>query len=198
MNPGRALFAALLAQTALAAAGAADTAVELLTIGPDHAIDTRFGHILLRVVDPNTQLDDVYDFGVAPFHRPGFMAQVAMGRGMFRLRRSPARIRFEHYRRQDRQVESQRLDLTEEQIAWLLQRLEWNLLPENVHYLYDHVLDNCSTRLRDLLDDVTAGAIRAAADGSARTRTFRDDILVAGSGRLLALIGLDLMAGAHG
>jgi hypothetical protein len=198
MKRGRALLAVLLAQAMLAAASAADPAVELLTIGPDHAIDTRFGHILLRVVDPDTQLDDVYDFGVAPFHRPGFMAQAVMGRGVFRLRRSPIRTRFEGYRRQDRQVESQRLDLTDEQIARLLERLEWNLLPENVRYRYDHVLDNCSTRLRDLLDDVTAGAIRVAANRSAPTRTFRDDILEAGSGRLLALIGLDLMAGMHG
>ncbi len=182
----------------MAAASAADPTVELVTIGPDHAIDTRFGHILLRVVDSSAQLDDVYDFGVAPFHRPGFMAQALMGRAMFRLRRSPARIRFEDYRSRDRNIESQRLNLTEGQIAQLLEHLEWNLLPENVHYLYDHVLDNCSTRLRDLLDDVTTGAIRAAADGSARTHTFRDDILVAGSGRLPALLGLDLFAGAQG
>jgi hypothetical protein len=198
MKRWRVLSAVLVSQVALAAASAADPTVELVTIGPDHAIDTRFGHILLRVVDPNTQLDDVYDFGVAPFHEPGFMVQALMGRAMFRLRRSPARIRFEDYRSRDRDIESQHLNLTEEQIAKLLERLEWNLLPENVHYLYDHVLDNCSTRLRDLLDDVTTGAIRAAADGSARTRTFRDDILVAGSGRLPALLGLDLFAGAQG
>jgi hypothetical protein len=198
MKRWRFLSTAVLAHAALAVASSANPAVELVTIGPDRAIDTRFGHILLRVVDPDTQLDDIYDFGVAPFHRPGFMAKALMGRAMFRLRRSPARVRLEFYRHQDRHVESQRLDLTEDQVVRLREYLARNLLPENVHYLYDHVLDNCSTRLRDLLDDVTAGAIRAAAEGSARTRTFRDDILVAGSGRLVALIGLDLFAGPQG
>jgi hypothetical protein len=198
MKRWRVLSAVLLAQAVLVAASSANTAVELVTIGPDRAIDRRFGHILLRVVDPDTQLDESYDFGVAPFHRPDFMARAMMGQAMFRLRRSPARVRFEYYRGQDRHVESQRLDLTEGQIARLLERLAWNLLPENAHYRYDHVLDNCSTRLRDLLDDVTAGAIRAAAAESARDRSFRDDILVAGSGRLVALIGLDLFAGPQG
>jgi hypothetical protein len=80
----------------------------------------------------------------------------------------------------------------------LLERLEWNLLPENVHYRYDHVIDNCSTRLRDLLDEVTGGALREAAEEIAVSNTFRDEILLAGSGRLLALIGLDLTVGVHG
>lgn len=194
----RVLSAGLLAQAVLVASSSANPAVELVTIGPDHAIDRRFGHIVLRVFDSDTQRDEIYDYGVAPFHRPGFMAKAAMGRAMFRLRRSPAQVRLEYYQRQDRHVESQRLDLTREQVARLLEHLDWNLLPENTHYLYDHVLDNCSTRLRDLLDDVTAGAIRAAASGSPRNRTFRDEILVAGSGRLVALIGLDLFAGPQG
>jgi hypothetical protein len=42
----------LLSSVGLPVSGSADPSVELVTIGSDHAIDTRFGHVLLRVVDP--------------------------------------------------------------------------------------------------------------------------------------------------
>lgn len=183
---------------ALLGANAAAPQVELVTIGPDHPIDTRFGHILLRVIDAESRRDDAYDFGVADFQRPGFMAEALMGRAKFRLRRSSTQIRFEGYRLRDRQIHTQRLNLTDDQTAYLIERLDWNLLPENVEYAYDHVADNCSTRLRDLLNDVTGGAVQRAAYAMPIERTYREEILVAGSGRMLALIGLDLVAGRHG
>jgi hypothetical protein len=192
------ILVGLLCAAALPDAGVAKPVVELVTIGPDHAIDTRFGHILLRVVDAESGMDDVYDFGVADFRRPGFIAEVAMGRARFWLRRSSAETRFDHYVLRDRQIDTQRLNLTDDQIAYLIERLEWNLRPENVEYDYDHVVDNCSTRLRDLLNDVTGGAIQLAAYGMPIERTYREEIRAAGSGRMLALIAYDLLTGPRG
>jgi hypothetical protein len=143
-------------------------------------------------------VDDVYDFGVADFHRPGFVAEAALGRARFWLRRSSTQNRFDRYVLRDRQIDTQRLNLGDDQIAYLIERLEWNLQPENVEYTYDHVTDNCSTRLRDLLDDVTGQAVLRASDGMGIFRTYREDILVAGSGRILALIAYDLGAGPRG
>jgi hypothetical protein len=188
----------LLFAVALPDAGGTEPVVELMTIGPDHAIDSRFGHTLLRVVDAESGMDDVYDFGVSDFQWPGFITEAAMGRARFRLQRSSAQIRFESYKRRDRQIDTQRLNLTDNQITHLIEQLEWNLLPENVEYAYDDVADNCSTRLRDLLNDVTGGAIQLAAYGMPIARTYREDILDAGSGRILALIAYDLLAGPHG
>jgi hypothetical protein len=188
----------MIGATARAQTAQRATVVELITVGPDHVIEARFGHILLRVIDPKTDRDDAYDFGVAPFHEPAFILEALMGRGMFRLRRSSTAARLNHYVAQNRQVESQRLSLTAVQARRLIERLEWNLLPENVRYRYDHVVDNCSTRLRDLLDEITDGALQRAAEKMGGSSTFRDEILVAGSGRLIALIGLDLVTGVHG
>jgi hypothetical protein len=185
----------LLSAIALADAGGTEPVVELVTIGPDHAIDGRFGHTLLRVVDAESGMDDVYDFGVADFQRPDFIAEVAMGRARFRLQRSSAQTRFESYAIRDRQIDAQRLNLTGDQITHLIERLGWNLLPENAEYAYDDVGDNCSTRLRDLLNDVTGGAVQLAAYDMSIERTYREDILDAGSGRLLAPIAYDLLTG---
>jgi hypothetical protein len=192
------IWVGLFSAAVLPGAGGAEPVVELVTIGPDHAIDTRFGHILLRVIDAESGVDDVYDFGVADFRRPGFVAKAAMGRARFGLRRSPAQLRFAKYVTRDREITAQRLNLGDDQVAHLIERLEWNLLPENVEYTYDHVTDNCSTRLRNLLDDATGGAVQRAAHGMESFRTYREDILVAGSGRILALIFYDLGTGLHG
>jgi hypothetical protein len=192
------ILVGLLCASALSDARGTEPVVELVTIGPDHAIDTRFGHNLLRVIDTESGMDDVYDFGVADFQRPGFIAEAALGRARFWLRRSSTQIRFESYALGDRQIDTQRLNLTDGQIAYLIERLKWNLRPENVEYAYDHVADNCSTRLRDLLNDVTGGAIQLAAYGMPIKRTYREEILAAGSGRMLALIAFDLLAGPRG
>jgi hypothetical protein len=192
------ILVGLLSAATLPDAAGAEPVVELITVGPDHAIDTRFGHNLLRVIDTEAGVDDVYDFGVADFQRPGFVAEAAMGRARFWLRRSSSKIRFDHYVLRDRQIETQRLNLTDDQVAYLIERLEWNLRPENVEYAYDHVADNCSTRLRDLLNDATGKAVQQAAYGMGVFRTYREDILGAGSGRILALIAYDLGTGPHG
>ncbi len=188
----------LLSAIALSNAGGTEPVVELVTIGPDHAIDARFGHILLRMVDAESGMDDVYDFGVADFQRPGFIAEVAMGRARFWLRRSSAQVRFASYALRDRQIDTQRLNLTDDQITYLIERLEWNLSPENVEYAYDDVGDNCSTRLRDLLNDVTGGAVQLAAYDMPIERTYREDILDAGSGGMFSPIAYDLLTGPRG
>lgn len=189
---------ALVAALGAADVRAADAVVELVEIGPGKALEKRFGHILLRVIDRASGRDDTYDFGVGPFDRPLFVLEAMMGRGMFSLRRSPAQVRFHQYWMEGREVVAQRLALTDAQVFDLRARLAVNLRPENRDYLYDHVLDNCATRLRDLIDAVSGGALRRAAEAMPPERTYRDDVRAAGSGWLPALIGYDWVAGRHG
>ncbi len=192
------ILTGMLAVVALPDPSISAPTVELITIGPGHAAETRFGHNLLRVIDAETRSDDVYDFGVADFRRPDFLAEVVMGVAKFRLRRFSSQARFEDYVRQDRQIDTQRLNLTDAQIADLLERLEQNLLPQNAEYVFNPVVDNCSIRVRDLLNEVTGGALQRIAYEIPVFRTYREDILAAGSGQLLALIGFDLATGPHG
>ena len=103
----------LLSAVALSDAEGAEPIVELVTIGPGRAIDTRFGHNLLRVVDAESGRDDVYDFGVSDLQWPGFIAEVAMGRARFRLQRSSAQIRFDSYALADRQTLDRKLEASQ-------------------------------------------------------------------------------------
>ncbi len=60
--------------------------------------------------------------------------------------------------------------MTEAQKNKLLGLIQESLLPENKYYRYDFFFDNCSTRVRDLLNEATDGAIIPdGADGQGRT-----------------------------
>jgi hypothetical protein len=67
----------------------------------------------------------------------------------------------------------QELDLTPAERAALRDFLEWNERPENRFYRYDYYRDNCSTRVRDALDRVLGGRIRAATDTIATGHSYR-------------------------
>ena len=52
--------------------------------------------------------------------------------------------------------------------------LAYNTEPENRNYLYHYYLDNCATRVRDIVDFTSGGAFRAWAEGIMTGMTFRD------------------------
>jgi hypothetical protein len=85
----------------------------------------------------------------------------------------PAQSYVELYRRADRSVWVQELEMPAEARRQLQQFLEWNERPENRFYHYDYYRDNCSTRVRDALDRVLGGRIRKETSQLATGRTYR-------------------------
>ena len=77
------------------------------------------------------------------------------------------------YQYQNRTMVAQALNLTPAQKRELQEFLEWNAQPENREYRYDYYRDNCSTRVRDVLDRVLGGRLRAATEGVPTGTTFR-------------------------
>jgi len=194
----RRISVALASALALPGVGGAEPVVEVLTIGPGRAIDTVLGHNLLRVVDAESEVDDIYDLGVADLRWATFAVAAAMGRARLSMQRDSAPLRLHDYALADRPIESQRLNLSDQQFVDLITRLESDLLPENAEYPYDDIFDNGSTRLRDLLNDVTGDALQRAAYATGVSRSYREEILAAAAGRIPALIAYDLFTGPAG
>jgi hypothetical protein len=67
----------------------------------------------------------------------------------------------------------QRVNLTPGQRLDLQARLRENNTDANRYYRYDYYRDNCSTRVRDALDGVLGGQIRAATEGLDTGTTYR-------------------------
>ena len=101
---------------------------------------------------------------------------------------------FASYVSENRTIEAQELDLTPAQKWALWQSLRENARPENREYLYDYFRDNCSTRVRDVVDRAVGGRVRQAGQRPA-TMTFRADALRMTADFFPEYLGLDLGLG---
>lgn len=161
----------------------ADTGLQvvLVTMGQGDQVWERFGHNALWIYDRGTGEDDVYNYGVFDFRSPGYWGRFMKGNWLYMLGVDDMRRTMYVYEYLNRSVEAQWLNLTPAQKRELKSFLETNARPENRDYLYDYFRDNCSTRIRDALDRVIGGRLKAATAGKPTGTTYRwhSDRLVA-------------------
>ncbi len=141
----------------------------LITVAPGDRVWDNFGHTALRVRDELAGVDLVYNWGVFDF-RDG-LAPMAWdffrGETLYRMAAGPPGREFAAYRAQRRSVRQDRINLTAAQKTALHRRLQWNREPENLAYAYHHFFDNCTTRVRDYLDEALGGRLERAGGGLA-------------------------------
>ncbi len=74
---------------------------------------------------------------------------------------------------EDRDIWRQRLPLTPAQARTVADKLCHDVEPEHRYYTYHHFNDNCTTRLRDLVDQIFDGRLRAGSEVP-HPMTFRE------------------------
>ncbi|HEX8690879.1 MAG TPA: DUF4105 domain-containing protein [Longimicrobium sp.] len=147
--------------------------IVLLTMGPGDAVWEKFGHNAIWVHDPARGTDLAYNYGMFDFAQENFLSNFIKGRMWYWMEGFDAELTLSHYRAQNRSVWAQELNLTPQQAAAMRDFLEANALPQNRFYRYDYYRDNCSTRVRDALDRVLGGALRAASGSAPSGTTYR-------------------------
>jgi hypothetical protein len=177
---GPAAVAAALALASALPAGAQDggapepeLTVVLLTMGQGDAVWEKFGHNALWIHDPAAGTDRVYNYGIFDFNSPGYWGRFVKGDWLYELGVTDIHSTLYVYRYLNRSVWGQELALTPAERRELQAFLETNARPENREYLYDYFRDNCSTRVRDALDRVLGGRLRAATAGMPTGTTYR-------------------------
>jgi hypothetical protein len=173
----------------------AELRIDLITVEPGPALYERFGHTALRVYFEGN--DTVYSFGAAPFTDPRFLWKFARGEGEFLVVSEPYAATLARYRNADRTMLRQRLLLPPPQLLELAMRLHYAAQPPRNRYVYDQLYDNCATRVRDLIDRVSGGALRRAATKRRPEHRYRDDTLAAMAGHPIGAWALDLIGGRH-
>jgi hypothetical protein len=144
-----------------------DLVIKLATFGPGDDIVNYFGHNAMIVQDTATGEARLYNFGMFHFGMdmlPNYMK----GRLTFWVAQTPVRATFAHYMEMNRSVHVQELTLSPEQRKLVADELANNVLPQNRSYLYHHYFNNCSTRLRDLIDRAIGGQFKRALSAPAR------------------------------
>ena len=130
--------------------------VSILTAGPGNELFETFGHSAIRVKDPVLKMDYVFNYGVFDFNQPNFYSNFAQGRLEYFLGVSHFNRFVEIYRKDQRWMKEQILELTTDEKNIIFNFLRNNAQPENAVYLYDPYFDNCSTKLRDITQDILA------------------------------------------
>ncbi|MBI3791418.1 MAG: DUF4105 domain-containing protein [Gemmatimonadetes bacterium] len=164
--------------TSPGAGGSADSSVtvDLLTIGQGDFVFEKFGHNAIVITDRVARTSVAYNWGVFDFNQPNFLGRFLTGDTKYWVAAFDTRASIEYYKQSNRTLELQRLALTPAQVLALRNLAERNLLEENKYYRYDYFRDNCSTRVRDLLDQVLGGALRRATEGTPGTGSFRTHV----------------------
>lgn len=134
--------------------------ISLLTCTPGADLYSTFGHSALRVTDTVSNSDIVYNYGTFNFEEPGFYTKFIRGKLLYYLSTEDL-ISFAHiYKEDNRGITEQVLNLTCSEKRKFTELLQINMLPKNRGYKYDFLFDNCTTRLRDLLEKAADSSVR--------------------------------------
>ena len=95
----------------------------------------------------------------------------------------------------DRTMIEQSLNLPQNVKQSLFDLLNINYLPENRYYLYNFFYDNCSTRLRNIIEKATAGQLITPNDNALGNLSFRNSLKPFLQDRQWLNFGMDLILG---
>jgi hypothetical protein len=147
--------------------------VYLMTIGQGDIVWEQFSHNAIWIQNEDTGQGRAYNWGVFDFDQDDFVPRLIRGTMLYKIDTFDPRRGIQASEQTDRAVWVQELDLTPTQRFDLYSFVEWNARPENRDYRYDYYRDNCSTRVRDALDIVLDGRIRASSEDEVTTHTYR-------------------------
>lgn len=149
-----------------------DTKIHLITFGPGDELYFRWGHFGV-VVDYPEKKDILYDYGNFNFKQDKFFSNFIKSVLNYSKESISADLVIDLYRRHNRSITLQELDLTTEQKITFIEKLENDVKPGNNLYLYDHYYNNCVSEVINYLNELTAGDFYT---GSSKRigRSFRD------------------------
>ena len=147
--------------------------ISLLTATPGEELYEAWGHSALRITDSVRNSDMVYNYGTFNFDTPNFYLKFIRGKLPFYLSPDNFQDFVSEYEQDNRGVTEQVLNLTCAEKQNIVTLLEVNMLGNNRGYKYEFTFDNCTTRLRDLIEKATDSSVHFGEVLHTKT-TFRD------------------------
>jgi hypothetical protein len=173
----------------------ANLTVYLLTFGWGDEVWERFGHNAIWIKDRTRGTDTTYNWGMFSFDEPHFLRRFLIGDTRYWMAAFDLDTMLAEYKRLNRSVLAQELNLTPAQRLKLLQFVQWNEQPQNKFYRYDYYRDNCSTRVRDALDHAVGGQLQTATVTRTTPSTYRSHTLRLLGDNLALYTGANLALG---
>lgn len=140
--------------------------IDVYTMGVGAEFTEKFGHAAVCTRYPSRpSRDRCYNYGTTDFRDPaGLGWNFVRGRSRFWVSVTTPETMLDLYIYKDRTVYVQELSLPEEQARAVAKKLHFDSLEANRYYNYHHYFDNCTTRIRDILDEHTGGLLSEDSD----------------------------------
>jgi len=167
--------------------------ISLLTCSPGEEIYAKFGHTAIRIIDPKTGLDIVFNYGVFSFETNNFYYKFIRGETDYQLGIYDTRNFLPEYAARNSMVIEQVLDLTPTEKRNLIDFLIRNYQPENRTYRYNFIFDNCATRPRDKILAALQGYVKF--ENASDAKTFRQWIGIYVGNDTWTKFGIDVIFG---
>jgi len=137
-----------------------EATVSILTCNPGAEVYSMYGHTAIRVNDPAQKIDIVFNYGAFSFETPDFLYRFAKGQTDYKMDGGRFQSFLPEYDEEKRSVYEQVLNLPPEGKNQLFQALIENFKPENQVYRYNFFMDNCASRVRDMVERYAGAPIR--------------------------------------
>ena len=170
----------------------------VLTFGPGDLLWEKWGHNAIWIHDESVSRkyrdrDLIYNWGTFPEFNNSFYWKFIQGRLWYELRTSPHPADWVvHPDRKPKRLSSEaEPDIETEKGS--ANRVAAPDTDANRAYFYNYYTNNCSTKVRDAIDNVTDGAIAKATKGVLTDQTFRfhaDRIYIDNLGLYIGLQGV--------
>ena len=136
-----------------------DITVTVLTCSPGQLVYELYGHTAIRVVDHTLGTDVVFNYGVFDFTQDNFEWHFLLGATDYMVMPLPYGVFADEYVRRGSSIVSQELNLTREEANELYNRLIENARPENRVYRYNYLTNDCTTKVRDIIEQSVHGRV---------------------------------------
>lgn len=173
--------------------------ISLLTCSPGSELYSIFGHSALRVVDSTIGTDIVYNYGTFDFDDPDFYSKFVRGKLLYYLSQTSFPNFAYEYQMDGRSIAEQVLNLSCSAKKDIQQLMLSNMQEDQKYYKYDFLEQNCTTRLRDIINQHQGASFTEGKVLTASGMSFRDGIhFYLDRGQMnWSKLGIDLLLGSR-
>lgn len=140
----------------------------VLTCSPGEEAYSLYGHTGIRYCDKARNIDVVFNYGYFDFDAPNFIWRFIIGETDYLVGAVSYDVFHREYMQRGSLIVGDYLELTPEQEEELFVLLRENCRVENRVYRYNYFYNNCTTKIRDKLEQVV-GPVEYSSDSPYKT-----------------------------
>jgi Domain of unknown function (DUF4105) len=131
----------------------------IITCGSGNELYSVFGHTAIRIYDPTSKTDLVFNFGTFDFNTPNFYLKFVKGDLMYQLSVTSFDDFMYEYIYTNRDVFQQKLNISNQKTKELFQLLQQEYFSDNKKYIYKFIDKNCTSKATDKVNEILGSNI---------------------------------------